>query len=197
LSPCSPFIIIIIIIFNFFLIYISQVLPMFDLVPFSPPGSPCCSNMDNNDIGALGSARSPSLGIDPACAAAAPPPPPQGPEAASLQDFFSSYSTLCDWAGGGGGGGGATTAMTHASAGMPDGAAANAKVVLPPLSFQYGAFGEIDDHPFSFLHAAHDAVAVADPWNDEQDLVARPLFGGFEDPWASGARVVTAVPYAC
>jgi hypothetical protein len=175
-----------------------QVLPMFDFVPFSPPGSPCSSNMDNNDIAALGSGsvRSPTLGIAPANAAA-----PEA-DAASLQHFFSNYSTLCDWAGGGVG----TANMVTTGAGMPDGgSAANTKVVLPPLPLQYGAFGEIDHHhhhhhhhPFSFMHTAETATAVAvNPWNNEQDLVARPLFGGLDDTWVVGARAAAAVPYAC
>lgn len=171
-----------------------SVLPMFDLVPFSPPGSPCSSNLDNNDIAALGSVRSPSLGIpsaNPASAAPSPPQAGQGPDAASLQHFFSSYSTLCDWAGGGG-------TMTHTSAGAGmlhhgsnghHAAPANAKVVLPPLSLPYGPFG---GDPYSFLHAP--AVAI-NPWNDEQDLVDRPLFGGLDDPWRAVAT--TTGPYTC
>src|SRR6267142_2475319 len=164
---------------------------MFDFVPFSPPGSPCSSNMDNNDIAALGSGsvRSPTLGIASANAA--------GPEAdaASLQHFFSNYSTLCDWAGGGVG-------TIPAGLGMPDGGSTtNTKVVLPPLPLQYGAFGAIEHlhhhHPFSFMHTADTATAVAvNSWNNEQDLVARPLFGGLDDTWVVGARAA-AVPYAC
>lgn len=164
---------------------------MFDLVPFSPPGSPCSANLDNNDIAALGSVRSPSLGIPPANPASAAPSPQagQGPNAASLQHFFSSYSTLCDWAGGG--------VTTHTGAagpgGLPHGAHANTKVVLPPLSLPYGSFGgEMDNHPFSFLHPP--AVAV-NPWHDEPDLVDRPLFGGLDDAWRAVATGTG--PYTC
>ena len=122
--------------------------------------------MDNCDnIGALGPVR-PTLGIG-----SAGSPPGQAPG-----DFFSSYSTLCDWAGG--------------ITGTTDG---DSKLVLPPLSQSYGCPSEMD-HPFSFLPAA--TPAVVDSWNNFQDMITRPTFGGFEDAWA-GARVAAAVaPYA-
>jgi hypothetical protein len=151
---------------KFFFSFHFQVPPMFDLVSFSPPDSPCSSNMDHSDIGTLGPA-SPVLGIGPACA-----PPGHEPV-----DFFSNYSTLCDWAGG--------------IAGTTDND--NAKLVLPPLSPPYCCLGEMD-HPFSFMHVA--APAVTDPWNNFQDLVVRPTFGGSEDTWAGARLVATAAPYA-
>jgi|SRR5712671_8029224 len=140
---------------------------MFDFGPFSPPGSPCSSS---NDVGVLGSA-SPTLGFGPA----------QAPADPSLQSFFSSYSSLCDWAGG-------NTGMA-----MPDGDGNhdNTKIVLPPLSPSYGCIGEVD-HPLSFS----SLDVVVDPWNNVQDMVVRPLFGGLEDTWA-GTRLVasTTAPY--
>lgn len=81
------------------------------------------------------------------------------------------------------------------------GGGGGAKVVLPSLSLQYGCLGEavvVDDHAFAFLPTAPASAAMVDPWNNvQQDLVARPLFGGFEDTWL-GARVVpaAAAPYA-
>ena len=144
-----------------------QVPPMFDFVPLSPPDSPCSSHMDNNDLGALVGPGRPTLGIGSTGA----PSPGQGPE-----DFFSSYSTLCGWAGN--------------IAGTSDD---HAKVVLPSLSSPYGCPGEMD-HQFSLLSAASPAVADPDPWNNFQDMIVRPTFGGLEDTWA-GARVVVA-PFA-
>jgi hypothetical protein len=166
---------------------------MFDFVPFSPPGSPCSSNMDNNDIGVLGSVHpNPNIGTHTHAHTliGLGPGQGQGPESASsLQSFFfadySSYSSLCDWAGG----------ISTTGPGIIDGAhhhahhASNAKVALPP----YGCFGENGseiENSFSFLPSTS---AVMDPWNNVQDLVvARP---GLEDTlWPAGTRVVA--PYA-
>ncbi|KAI9509568.1 hypothetical protein F5148DRAFT_1148221 [Russula earlei] len=150
--------------------------PMFDFVPFSPPGSPCSSIMDNNDGGVLGSV-SPALGFGPCHA---PDPTLQ------LQSFFSSYSTLCDWAGG---------TSCPPGMGLPVGSNHDnhdPKVVLSPLTLSYGRFGGEADHPLPFLHPTE----AIDPWNNVQDLVGRPLFGGLEDSWA-GTRLVAslAAPY--
>jgi hypothetical protein len=174
---------------------------MFDFVPFSPPGSPCSSNMDNNDIGVLGSVNpnanvgthththTHNLGIDVGLGAGQG----QGPESASsLQSFFfsdySSYSTLCDWAGG----------INTTGPGIIDGThhhdhhANNAKAALPPYTC-FGENGSEIENSFSFLPTTS---AVMDPWNNVQDLVvARPGLDGLEDTlWPSGARV--AAPYA-
>jgi hypothetical protein len=170
---------------------------MFDFVPFSPPGSPCSSNMDNNDIGVLGSVNpnanvgthTHSLGIGIGLG------PGQGQEpesASSLQSFFfsdhSSYSTLCDWAGGiSTTGPGIIDDIHH-----QDHNVHNAKAALPP----YACFGENGgeiENSFSFLPTTS---AVMDPWNNVQDfVVARPGLDGLEDTlWPSGARV--AAPYA-
>jgi hypothetical protein len=196
-----------------FLFVFAQVPPMFDFVPFSPPGSPCSSNMDNNDIGALGSVNpnanathclGVSIGLGPGQGHGHGQGPGQGqaPESASsMQSFFfsdySSYSSLCDWASGTGTTGPGIIDNTHHNHHTPHHYhhANNAKVVLPP---PYGCFGENEsetDHPFSFLPTAA-AAAVMDPWNNVQDLVvARPLLDGLEDPmWSGGARV--AAPYA-
>jgi len=173
--------------------------PMFDFVPFSPPGSPCSSNMDNNDIGVLGSVNpnadvgththTHNLGIDVALGAGQG----QGPESASsLQSFFfsdySSYSTLCDWAGG----------INTTGSGIIDGThhhdhhANNAKAALPPYTC-FGENGSEIENSFSFLPTTS---AVMDPWNNVHDLVvARPGLDGLEDTlWPGGARVAT--PYA-
>jgi hypothetical protein len=189
---------------------------MFDFVPFSPPGSPCSSNMDNNDIGALGSVNpNANVSSHTHCLGVGIGLGPgqghgqgqgqgqgQGPESASsLQSFFSdysSYSTLCDWASGNGTAGPGIIDGTHPNHHTTHyyHHTNNAKVVLPP----YGSFGENEgetDNPFSFLPTA---TAVMDPWNNVQDLVvARPMLDGLEDPmWPGGARVVatTAAPYA-
>lgn len=172
---------------------------MFDFVPFSPPGSPCSSNMDNNDIGVLGSVNPNTNigthtqnhilgnGIGPG------PGQGQGPESASsLQGFFfsdfSSYSSLCDWAGG----------NSTTGPGIIDGTdhhahhANNAKVVLPPYEC-FGENGSEIENSFSFLPTTS---AVMDPWNNVQDfVVARPGHDGLEDTlWPGGARV--AAQYA-
>ena len=168
---------------------------MFDFVPFSPPGSPCSSNVDNNDNGALGSVNpnhhvgphththTLGMGIGQG----------HGPEpASSLQNFFfsdySSYSTLCDWAGG----------INTAGPGIIDGThhhdnlANNAKTALPPYAC-FGENGSEIENSFSFLPTTS---AVMDPWNNVQDLVvARPGLDGLEDTlWPGGPRV--AAPYA-
>jgi hypothetical protein len=159
---------------------------MFDFVPFSPPGSPCSASIDNNDICALGSVNSTLAGP---VATASSSGQGQGPEA-SLQSFFSSYSTLCDWAGC------VPAAVVPA---MADANHSNGKVVLSP----YGCFGGESDHPFSFLHDSAGVVTVADPWNhhtvEDHMVVPRPFFGGgaLEDTAWAGPRVVaTAAPYA-
>ena len=129
----------------------------------------------------------------------------QGPESASsLQSFFfsdySSYSSLCDWAGGAGPAIMDSTHHNHHTHPHYHHANNNAKVVLPPLSLpSYGGFGENEsenDNSFSFLPTS--SGAVMDPWNNVQDLVARPLIDGLEDAlWSGGARIATAAaPYA-
>jgi hypothetical protein len=167
---------------------------MFDFVPFSPPGSPCCSNVDNKDIGVLGSVNvgththAHSLGVGMGLG----PGQGQGPESASsLQNLFfsdySSYSTL-DWTGG----------ISSTSSGIIDGThhhdhhANNTKVALPPYEC-FGENGSEIENSFSFLPTTS---AVMDPWNNVQDLVvARPGLDGLEDTlWPGGARV--AAPYA-
>lgn len=161
---------------------------MFDFVPFSPPGSPCSSNMDSNDIGVLGSVN-PNLGIDIGLG----PGQGQGPESASsMQSFFlsdySSYSTLCDWAGG----------ISTTGPGIIDGThhhdhnAHNAKAALPPYAC-FGENGSEIENSFSFLPTTS---TVMDPWNNVQGLVvARPGLDGLEDTlWPGSARV--AAPYA-
>ena len=168
---------------------------MFDFVPFSPPGSPCSSNMDNNDIGALGSVN-PSHDVAAHAHAhnlsnfGLGPGQGQGPEStSSLQSFFfsdyQSYPTLCDWAGG----------ISSTGPGIIDAAhhhANNAKAALPPYAC-FGENGSEMENSFAFLPTAS---AVMDPWNNVQDLVvARPGLDGLEDSlWPVGARV--AAPYA-
>ena len=187
---------------------------MFDFVPFSPPGSPCSSSMDNNDIGAFGSVspnanvstHTHGLGTGVGLGQGQEPGPGQGAEStSSLQSFFfSDYSSLCDWAGSIGTAGPGIIDGTHHNHHThqhfphPN----NAKVVLPPLSLAaYGCFGENEseaDNPFPFLPTS-SAAGVMDPWSNVQDLVARPLLDGLEDSlWPSGARIVatTAAPYA-
>lgn len=168
---------------------------MFDFVPLSPPGSPCSSNMDNNDIGVLGSVNpnhnvgthnhthTLGMGIGQG----------QGPESASsLQNFFfsdyPSYSTLCDWAGGISTTGPAIIDGTH----HHDHLANNAKAAMPPYAC-FGENGSEIENSFSFLPTTS---TVMDPWNNVQDLVvARPGLDGLEDTlWHGGARV--AAPYA-
>lgn len=163
---------------------------MFEFVPFSPPGSPCSSNMDNNDIGVLGSVNpNPNVGTPHTLGVGVGlgPGQGQGPESASsLQSFFfsdySGYSTLCDWAGGN-----STTCP-----GIIDHHSSNAKTVLPPYEC-FGENGSDIENSFSFLPTTS---AVMDPWNNVHDLVvARPGLDGLEDSlWPSGARV--AAPYA-
>lgn len=175
----------------------SVVQPMFDFVPFSPPGSPCCSNMDNKDIGVLSSVNpnanvgththDHTLGVGIGLG----PGQGQGHESASsLQSFFFSdypgYSTLCDWAGG----------ISTTGPGMIDGThhhhANNAKAAPPPYAC-FGENGSEMENSFSFLPTTS---AVMDPWNNVQDLiVARPGLDGLEDTlWPGSARV--AAPYA-
>ncbi len=169
---------------------------MFDFVPFSPPGSLCSSNMDNNDIGVLGSVNpnanvgththTHTLGVGIGLG----PGQEHGSESASsLQSYFfsdhSNYSTLCDWAGG----------ISTTGPGIIDGThdhdhyANNAKAALPP----YPCFGENGSEIESSFPFLPTTSTVMDPWNNVQDLVvARP---GLEDTlWLGGARV--AAPYA-
>lgn len=153
----------------------SSISPLYDFVSFSPPGSPCSTNMDNDACSLGPAAGTPALGLGPAGA----------------EGFFSNYSTLCDWAGAGAG-----------SAATADGLSLN-KVVLP--SMPYGFFpGDPDtaddDHPFSFL--LH-GFASADPWSNglghgaQELLAARPGAAfGFEGAWAGLGPVATAAPYA-
>src|SRR6266852_5309531 len=111
---------------------------MFDFVPFSPPGSPCSSNVENNDIGVLCSVN-PNVGTRThnhiGIGIGLGPGQGQGSESASsLQNFFfsdySSYSTLCDWAGGiSTTGPGITNGIHH-----HDHHANNAKAALPPYA---------------------------------------------------------------
>jgi hypothetical protein len=168
---------------------------MFDFVPFSPPGSPCSSNMDNKDIGALGSVNpnanvgthnhTHTLGIGIGLG----PGQGQGPESASsLQSYFlsdsSSYSSLCDWAGG----------ISSTGPGIIDGThhhANNTKATLPPFAC-FGENGSEFENSFSFLPTTS---AIMDPWNNVQDLVvARPGLDGPQDTLWPGTRV--AAPYA-
>ena len=168
---------------------------MFDFVPFSPPGSPCSSNMDNKDIGALGSVNpnanvgthnhTHTLGIGIGLG----PGQGQGPESASsMQSYFfsdsSSYSSLCDWAGG----------ISSTAPGIIDGThhhANNAKATLPPYAC-FGQNGSEFENSFSFLPTTS---AIMDPWNNVQDLVvARPGLDGLQDTLWPGTRV--AAPYA-
>ncbi|KAH9059191.1 hypothetical protein EDB87DRAFT_1577813 [Lactarius vividus] len=154
----------------------SSISPLYDFVSFSPPGSPCSTNMDNNDSCSLGPAA--ALGLGPA------DPAPE------LPNFFSSYSTLCDWAGAG-------TAAAD-SLYFNNGCT---KVGLP--SIPYGFPGDpdmIDYYPFSFL--LHGATATpSDSWGNglgAQELLAvrpGPAFG-FEGAWAGPGHVATAAPYA-
>jgi hypothetical protein len=132
--------------------------------------------MDSNDACSLGPvAGDPTIGLCPAGAA---------PE---LQNFFSSYSTLCDWAGTG-----VATADTlnFNNNGIT-------KVGLPPMSYGFPSPDMIDDHPFSFL--LHGSAT--DPWSNglsAQELLAArpgPAFG-FEGAWAGPGLVATAAPYA-
>ncbi|KAH9165614.1 hypothetical protein EDB89DRAFT_290018 [Lactarius sanguifluus] len=152
----------------------SSISPLYDFVSFSPPGSPCSTNMD--DSCSLGTVA--ALGLGPA------DPAPE------LPNFFSSYSTLCDWAGAGA----AATDSLYFNNGCT-------KVGLP--SIPYGFPGDpdmIDDQPFSFL--LHGATAApSDPWSNglgAQELLAArpgPAFG-FEGAWAGPGHVATAAPYA-
>ncbi|KAH9038785.1 hypothetical protein EDB85DRAFT_2141672 [Lactarius pseudohatsudake] len=152
----------------------SSISPLYDFVSFSPPGSPCSTNMDNDSC-SLGPV---ALGLGPA------DPVPE------LPNFFSSYSTLCDWAGAG--------AAAADSLYFNNGCT---KVGLP--SIPYGLPGDpdmIDDHSFSFL--LHGATAApSDPWSNglsAQELLAArpgPAFG-FEGAWAGPGHVATAAPYA-
>jgi hypothetical protein len=137
---------------KFHLIFISffaQVSPLYDFVPFSPPGSPCSTNMDNNGVCSLGPvAGTPAAGLCPAGAA---------------PEFFSnsSYSTLCDWAGTGAD----TFNFNNGST----------KLGLPSMAYGFPSPDMIEDHPFSFLLHGPAAVA-ADPWCNAlstQELLAR------------------------
>jgi hypothetical protein len=162
---------------KFHLIFISffaQVSPLYDFVPFSPPGSPCSTNMDNNGVCSLGPvAGTPAAGLCPAGAA---------------PEFFSnsSYSTLCDWAGTGAD----TFNFNNGST----------KLGLPSMAYGFPSPDMIEDHPFSFLLHGPAAVA-ADPWcnalSTQELLAARPgpAFG-FEGAWAGPGLVATAAPYA-
>jgi hypothetical protein len=171
----------------------SVVQPMFDFVPFSPPGSPCSSNMDNNDIGVLGSVN-PNANVgththnqNVGVGIGLGPGQGQGHESASsLQSFYfsdySSYSSLCDWAGG----------ISTTGPGIIDGTHHHAKAALPPYAC-FGENGNEIENSFSFLPTTS---AVMDPWNNVQDLVvARPGLDGLDNTlWSGGARV--AAPYA-
>ncbi|KAI9438838.1 hypothetical protein H4582DRAFT_1951524 [Lactarius indigo] len=138
--------------------YCSEISPLYDFVSFSPPGSPCSTNMDNDacSLGPLG-------------------PGPADP-VPDLPNFFSSYSTLCDWAGGG--------------AVAADSLNFNNSCTKVGISSPYGFPGDpdmIDDHPFSFLNGL----------SAQELLAARPgpAFG-FEGAWAGPGHVATAAPYA-
>jgi hypothetical protein len=167
---------------------------MFDFVPFSPPGSPCSSNIDNNDIGVVGSVNpNANLGTHnhthTGMGVGLGPGQGQGPDSASsMQSFiFSDYSSLCDWAGG--------INTTASGPGIVDGThhnAHSAKATLPPYACFCENANEIENS-FPFLPTTS---AVIDPWNNVQDLVlARPGLEGLEDTlWPSGVRV--AAPYA-
>ncbi|KAF8266356.1 hypothetical protein EI94DRAFT_1803203 [Lactarius quietus] len=152
----------------------SSVSPLYDFVPFSPPSSPCSTNMDNDACSLGPVAGVPAIGLCPAGVA---------PE---LQNFFSSYSTLCDWAGGAA----TTDTLNFNNNGIT-------KVGLPPMSYGFPSSDMIDDHPFSFL--LHGSAT--DPWSNglsaQELLVARPgpAFG-FEGAWAGPGLVATAAPYA-
>lgn len=152
----------------------ASVSPLYDFVPFSPPGSPCSTNMDNNGACSLGPvAGTPAAGLCPAGAA---------------PEFFSnsSYSTLCDWAGTGAD----TFNFNNGST----------KLGLPSMAYGFPSPDMIEDHPFSFLLHGPAAVA-ADPWcnalSTQELLAARPgpAFG-FEGAWAGPGLVATAAPYA-
>ena len=135
--------------------------------------------MDNNDACSLGPVTAtPAHGLCPAGTA---------PE---LQRFFSSYSTLCDWAGGAG--------VAPISADTLNFNNGNTKAAGMPYGFT-GPDMIDDHHPFSFL--LHGS-AVADPWSNgllsPQELLAArpgPAFG-FEGAWAGPGLVATAAPYA-
>ena len=128
--------------------------------------------MDNNDTCTLGPVAGSPAGLCPA------------PE---LQNFFSSYSTLCDWAGTG-----AVDTFNFNNG--------STKLGLPSMAYGFPGPDTIDDHPFSFLLHGSPAVA-ADPWSNglsAQELLAArpgPAFG-FEGAWAGPGLVATAAPYA-
>ena len=146
---------------------------------FSPPGSPCSTNTDNDTCSLGPVVGTPAFGLCPAGAA---------PD--DSQSFFSNYSTLCDWAGTG------ADSLNFNNYN-------NARVGLPH-GFPGGPDMTTDDHPFSFsfsflLHGS--AAAAVDPWSNglsTQELLAArpgPAFG-FEGAWAGPGLVVTAAPYA-